>query len=305
MLYAPPARINAEVFACLPEALRTGTPDNEWVRGQPYGMPHQSMLEGPSFDRAGNLWCVDILNGRILRVSPDGIFSVVAEYDGWPNGLKIHRDGRVFIADYKHGIMLFDPAAGRVEPYLVRAGVERFKGVNDLFFASNGDLYFTDQGMTGLHDPSGRVFRLRPDGDLACLLANVPSPNGLVMNRDETALFVAVTRANAVWRVPLLRGGGVGKVGTYIQLSGGGGPDGLALDEEGGLVVAHVGLGSVWVLDPLGEPTHRIVGGGSVHTTNIAYGGDDRRSLFITDSGVGTILRARLPLPGKAMFSHS
>ena len=82
MLYAPPARINAEVFACLPEALRTGTPDNEWVRGQPYGMPHQSMLEGPSFDRAGNLWCVDILNGRILRVSPDGIFSVVAEYFG-------------------------------------------------------------------------------------------------------------------------------------------------------------------------------------------------------------------------------
>ena len=53
---------------------------------------------------------------------------------------------------------------GKVTPYLVRANVERFKGVNDLFFAANGDLYFTDQGLTGLHDPTGRVFRVRPNG---------------------------------------------------------------------------------------------------------------------------------------------
>jgi gluconolactonase len=159
--------------------------------------------------------------------------------------------------------------------------------------------------MTGLHDPTGRVFRLRPDGGLTSLLDNVPSPNGIVLNRDETALYVAVTRANAVWRVPLLRDGGIGKVGTYIQLSGGGGPDGLALDEQGGLAIAHVGLGSVWLVDAFGEPRHRVVGGGSAHTTNIAYGGLDRHTLYITDSGRGQILRARVGTPGKPMFSHA
>ena len=47
------------------------------------------------------------------------------------------------------------------------------------------------------------MFRLRPDGDLTFLLNNVPSPNGLVMNRDEPALLVVITRAKAVWRVLL------------------------------------------------------------------------------------------------------
>jgi len=305
-MFAPPKDIETEIFARLPDEFRGVDPGNEWVAAQPVGSPPHSVLEGPSFDRDGNLWCVDIPNGRIFRVTPDGRFNLVAEYDGWPNGLKIHRDGRIFIADYKHGIMLLDPVSGKVTPYLVRANLERFKAVNDLFFARNGDLYFTDQGMTGMHDPTGRVFRVHADGRVECLLDNVPSPNGLVMNLDETMLFLAVTRGNCVWRVPLRRDGGVAKVGIYIQLSGGwGGPDGLALDEAGGLAVAHVGLGTVWVFDARGEPKYRVRSCAESHTTNVAYGGPDGRTLFITESGSGTILKARLETPGKPMYSHA
>lgn len=304
MFFAPPKAIETTFFWRLPDALNAAAPDNEWVRGQPLGMPAQSLLEGPSFDRDGNLWSVDLVNGRIFRISPAGAFDVVAQYDGWPNGLKIHADGRIFVADYKHGIMLLDPSSGRVTPWLVRAGLERFKAVNDLFFAKNGDLYFTDQGMTGLHDPTGRLFRVTADGKLTCLLDNVPSPNGLVMNCDETAIYLAVTRANAVWRVPLLRDGSVGKVGNFVQLSGGGGPDGLALDTQGRLFIAHFGLGCVWVVSALGEPVYRIVSCGSTHVTNLAFGGADARRLFITDAGAGAIVTADLDVPGKPMFSH-
>ena len=87
------------------------------------------------------------------------------------------------------------------------------------------------------------------------------------MNRDESQLYVAVTRGNCVWRVPFVGDGGVAKVGLHIQLSGGGGPDGLALDEEGGLIVAHVGMGSVWTFSSLGEPVHRIKSCMGTHTT--------------------------------------
>jgi gluconolactonase len=118
-----------------------------------------SFLEGPSFDLDGNLYCVDIAYGRIFTISTNGVFNVVAEYDGWPNGLKIDKAGKIFIADYKHGIMQLDPKTGQVDAVLERYRAERFKGVNDLVFASNGDMYFTDQGLTGLQDPSGRVFR--------------------------------------------------------------------------------------------------------------------------------------------------
>lgn len=302
-MFAPPKLSEAAVFARYPDALRTGTPESRWNAGQPGGLGAPCFLEGPSFDRSGTLWCVDIVNGRILNLDGEGRFSVAAEYDGWPNGLKIRADGLVLIADYKHGIMAHEPGSGRVEPYLERAGVERFKAVNDLFFAANGDLYFTDQGLTGLHDPSGRLFRLDRAGRVDCLLDNVPSPNGLVMNLEEDALYLAVTRANAVWRVPITPRG-VSKVGIFVQLSGGVGPDGLALDAEGGLLVAHAGMGSVWRFDASGEPTHRIRTPQGRLSTNLAFGGADNREIFITESASGQILRASVDAPGKAMVSH-
>ena len=305
MLFAPPKVIETTVFASLPDELKLKPGEiSEWARGQPLGMPTRTLLEGPSFDRDGTLYCVDLVTGRVYTVSSSGEFNIVAQYDGWPNGLKIHKDGRIFIADYKNGIMVLDPATGKVKPYLERANLERFKAVNDLFFGANGDLYFTDQGLTGLHDPSGRVFRARPDGRVTCLIDTVPSPNGLVMNLDETALFVAVTRGNCVWRLPFTHDGNVTKVGVHVQLSGGNGPDGLALDEQGGLLITHVGFGTVWVNDARGEPRYRINSCMGQHTTNIAFGGSDRNTLYITESGSATILKAKLDVAGKLMYSH-
>jgi gluconolactonase len=302
-MYAPPPVIEAEIFTRLPDALRKPEPTSEWHRHQPGSLPAHSLLEGPSFDGEGRLYCVDIPWGRVFRVDADGSFTLLAEYDGEPNGLKIHADGRIFIADYKNGIVILDPETGRVEPFVSRVRLERLKAVNDLVFASNGDLYFTDQGLTGLHDPTGRVFRVRATGEIDCLVDNVPSPNGIVLDPGETTLYVAVTRANAIWRIPLMRDGSVAKVGTFIQMSGGGGPDGLAIDEAGNLAVAHIGIGAIWLFNPAGEPILRVQSPHGRHTTNMAYGGPDRRTLFITESETGTILQARMPVAGRRMFS--
>jgi gluconolactonase len=303
VLFQPPARIKSEVFARLPESLRIRNRRSAWSFGRE-GELH-SFLEGPSFDRAGNLYLVDIPYGRILRVSPGGDWTVVCEYDGWPNGLKIHQDGRIFIADHRRGILTLDPAKGVVTPVLETVRREGLKGTNDLHFASNGDLYFTDQGQTGLQDPSGRVFRLRRDGNVDCLMDNIPSPNGLVLSKDEKALFVAVTRANQVWRLPLHPDGTTTKVGVFINLSGGlAGPDGIALADDGGLVVAHCGLGAVWLFDRLGEPRHRIDSCESIWTTNVAFGGPDGKTLYITESESGSILKAEVPVRGRIMYSH-
>ncbi len=305
MFYQPPARIDTTVFARLPDDLRVKNRRSGWAFGKGNDFLH-SFLEGPSFDRDGNLYVVDIPYGRILRVSPDAQWTVVCEYDGWPNGLKIHRDGRIFIADHRRGIMQLDPRTGTVAPVLEHVRREGFKGTNDLIFASNGDLYFTDQGQTGLQDASGRVFRLRADGHIDCLIGNVPSPNGLVLSPDEKALYVAVTRANQVWRLPLHPDGTTSKVAAFITLSGGlGGPDGLAIDEQGGLVVAHAGLGAVWLFNRLGEPQYRIQSCEGISTTNVAFGGPDRKTLFITESDSGTILRAEVPVRGNPMYSHA
>lgn len=306
MFVAPPD-VTARVFATLPAELDGDPEKSEWARTQHRNRRFRAFLEGPSFDREGNLFCVDLAYGRIFRVSPEGEFELFVEYDGEPNGLKFHRDGRIFIADHRHGIMVLDPVSRKIEPYLIRGQFERFIGVNDLHFSLDGDLYFTDQGQSGMQSPHGRLFRLTADGELDRLLGNVPSPNGLVLTGNEQEVLLAVTRANAIWRVRFFPDGRtVAKSGTFIQLSGAlSGPDGLALDAEDNLAVCHMGLGSVWLFSRLGEPVLRVRSPEGIMTSNCAYGGPGSRTLYITEVETASILAVEMPTPGKPMYGLS
>jgi gluconolactonase len=304
MLFSAPVDVQTEIFATLPAHFRKSGNPSPWLKAQLRGRDLHSLLEGPTFDRNGNLWVVDVAYGRIFRISPQGEFALMAEYDGEPNGLALHKDGRMFVADHKQGILLLNTETGELSTHVDRPRLERFKGVNDLTFSDTGELYFTDQGQTGLQDPSGRIYRLKPNGQLDCMLSGVPSPNGLVLDQHGTALYVAVTRGNAIWRAPLMLDESFSKVGLYVQLSGMGGPDGLALGADGSLAIAHIELGTVWIMSPHGEPEFRVRSCTGGKTTNVAYGGADMCSLFITEADTGTILRAQLPRPGKVLFSH-
>ncbi len=133
---------------------------------------------------------------------------------------------------------------------------------------------------------------------------NVPSPNGLILTPDESILYLAVTRGNAVWRVPLNPDASVGRVGIFIQLSGGTGPDGMAMDSEGNLAICHVGMGSVWLFSKFGRPLHELPSCAGHATTNAAYGGPDGKSLYITESETGTVIVAQVPVAGLTLFSH-
>ncbi len=300
-LFPPPADIEAEVFVSLPDAYRKQGQVPEWAVINKAGAAVDSFLEGPVFDRAGNLFFVDIAWGRIFKADPSGAVTLVAEYDGEPNGMKITADGRLLVTDYKHGLMAIDPVTGAVTPHCTRFRLERFKGVNDLCIAKDGTVWFTDQGQTGLQDPTGRVFRLTPAGALDLFLEGIPSPNGIALSLDERICYIAVTRGNNVWRAPIMPDGRPSKVGVFLQLSGGGGPDGLAVTADGGLVVAHAGMGSVWVFSKLGEPLYRVRCATGHTTTNVAFGGPDSRDLYITESESGTILKARLPVAGSVL----
>ena len=177
--------------------------------------------------------------------------------------------------------------------------------VNDLTFGLNGDLYFTDQGQTGSHDPTGRVYRVATDGRIDCLINNGNSPNGIVLDPKDKVLFVAMTRANCMWHAPLKPGGGVAKVGVFALLPGMHGPDGLAMDEAGNLLVAHPRVRIIWLFDPIGAPILQIHGKSkNSRMTNMAYGGADRKTLYIVDSYSGEVLTAKMPVAGKVLYSH-
>ena len=300
-LLKPPTVRAMEVFTSMPDHYRRTGVRSLWADVNQGGRLADSFLEGPVFDEQGNLFVTDIPFGRVFRIDPLGQWDLVAQWDGEPNGMKFLNAGQLLVTDYRNGLVVLDIASGQIRPYLERRNSERFKGVNDLVFDSRGNLYFTDQGQTGLHDPTGRVYRLAPDGRLDMLLSNVPSPNGIVLSKDERFLFVAATRGNCVWRMPLLADGSVSKAGQFFTSYGPSGPDGLAMDEGGRLLIANPGLAYVWVLSPRAEPEEVLTGPAGASITNLAFGGHERKTVFCTDSTHGNILKAEMAIAGVAL----
>lgn len=301
--FTPPVVLEAQVLTRLPDVLRRPVP-SDWAAANKPGEIVDSFLEGPSFDRDGNLYVTDIPFGRIFRIDARGQWTLAAETGGWPNGIAIHRDGSLWVTDYRLGLLRVTPQDGRVEVLLGHRNSESFRGVNDLTFDLDGNCYFTDQGQSGLHDPSGRVYRWRTDGRLDLVIDRVPSPNGLVLDAAGRTLFVAVTRANAVWRGPLLRDGSISKVGAFRTFFGTAGPDGMAMDAHGRLVVAHASLGCAFVMNPRGEVTHLVRSPTGHAITNVAFR-PGTSELVLTDSEQGCVLTATLPSPGAPLFSHA
>lgn len=306
-MFAAPPDIQTEICFRIPPPFWRNQIETDWIRHRAGG-PLHSFLEGPAFDRDGRLYVTDLAHGRLFRISPAGDVTVFADYGGEPNGLKIHQNGQIFVADRRFGLLSFDPSTG--QHTVICAGpseAQPFYGLNDLHFSSTGDVYFTDQGDSALEAPFGRVFRLNTDGRLDLLMDGLAGPNGLVLSRDEKLLYVAETRQNRIVTLPLTGPGKtVRKAGVFVQLSGSPvGPDGLALDQAGNLAVVHAGFGTVWQFNAIGEPIARIRSAAGMRTTNIAYGMSDPDTLYITEAADGVILRAKMGHPGVTMFGLS
>jgi len=294
----PPRPIAPTLLSRLPEGLRRPR-RSAWADANRGGSAVDSFLEGPCFDQAGNLFCTDIPHGRVFRVAGPH-WEAVAEYEGWPNGLAARGD-ELLVADYRHGLLTLESRTGAMAPLLETVLSEGFRGLNDLILHPDGGVIFTDQGQTGLQDPTGRVWRLHPDGRLDRLIGNGPSPNGLALNRGGTHLLVAMTRSCEIWRFALRADAVVAKANLFFRVPAGtSGPDGLAVDPHDRLCVANPGHGQVWVVDPHGVATHRVdcTGFGRM-PTNCAFA-PDGRTLVITESQSGSLLAAEIPPPQMA-----
>lgn len=293
MMIRPPIR-HATPWARIPAVLHYSGDPTPWVRVTRPGQRLHSFLEGPAFAPDGALWLVDVPHGRVFRIAADGAWSVALTYDGEPHGLAWLPDGRLAIADYRHGLLAITPGDDRPVPLVERVNTERFRGPSDLCVGADGSVWFTDSGRSSLSDPTGRLFRLRPDGTLDLVLANVPYPNGVALSPDGRQVLLAVTRANAVWRLLADAPDPVHPmVGLHVQLSGGLGPDGLAVDAGGRLAIAHAQAGRAWLMDAIGDPLAQIRTPGGLWTTSVAFG-PDGDALFIVDAQTGTVFRADL-----------
>ena len=256
--------------------------------------------EGPAFDRKGNLFVVNVDSGDISMISPDGQVKTFVNTGGAPNGAKFHANGNLYVADRQKGIIAISPDC-KIQVVVDHYQGKKLYGPNDLIFDSKGNLYFTDPHGSSAENPYGCMYRFSSSGELTCLASGLAYPNGLVLSQDERFLFVAITRKNRILRYvfnPPFR--------SYIfsQLSGGWGPDGMAFDVKGNLYVAHYGGGDVLIINPKGELIERVPVGGS-HPTNVAFGGPDCKTLYVTEVETGSVYRFNTDHPGLPLFGHT
>ncbi len=291
---------DAQVFTRMPERFRRTGERSAWADANRGGQPTDSFLEGPVFDALGNLYVTDIPFGRIFRIDAERPVGAGRAVGRRAQRHEVPRTTReLLVTDYRNGLMVCEIASGTVRPYLERRNSERFKGVNDLVFDSRGNLYFTDQGQTGLHDPTGRVYRLRRDGRLDLLLGERAEPErrGAVARRAR-AVPRRHARQRGVARAAARRRQRRQGRRSSSPPTGRAGPTGWRWTQHGRLVVANPGLGVAWVLNHHAEPRIVVRSTVGASLTNVAFGGPDRSTLYCTESVSGSVLRAPLDTPG-------
>jgi gluconolactonase len=259
--------------------------------------------EGPLWiAEGGYLLFNDINTARRLKFTPGQGVTVAMEKTNEANGLTRDLQGRIVSAEHAtRRVTRYEPD-GSVTVIANSFGGKRLLRPNDVVVRSDGAIYFTDPGGNAAPDQwdvtvSG-VYRVSPDlGTMSLIIDDMVRPNGLAFSANESILYVADSRLRHVRAYDLLPNGTVAKETSrvFVDLAGSepGAPDGIKVDTQGNLYSG--GSGGLYIVDSAGKKLGRIVHGQAA-TTNLAFGGNDWRTLYFTTRS--TLFSVNVKVPG-------
>jgi gluconolactonase len=243
-----------------------------------------AFTEGPTCDRAGNLFFVDQPNDRIMEWSVDGKLSAFLQPSGYANGMCFDPQGNLIACADEHN-QLWSIAPDKKVTALIKDFQGKYlNGPNDVWVAPNGAMYITDPFYKRKwwdHDTMAltneEVFYLSPDRKtLTRVTDDLKKPNGITGTPDGKNLFVSDIRAGQTWRYDIQPDGSLTNKTFFCAL----GSDGMTIDAEGNLYLTGRG---VTVFDKSGRQIDHI-DVPEKWTANVCFSGKDRQTLFITAS---------------------
>jgi len=253
-----------------------------------------SGIEGPAADNQGNVYAVNFGEqgtiglvdgtgkGKRVKTLPEGSVG---------NGIRFDSSGNMFIADYpKHNVLRVDVKTGKLSVF---AHEPKMNQPNDLAIDGDGNLYASDPNWGA---STGQLWRISNKGVVTKLSGEMGTTNGVEVSPDGKKLYVNESVQRNVWQFDLSKDGKISNK-MLLKKFEDFGFDGMRCDVKGNLYITRHGKGTVVVLSPKGKILREIDVLGK-HPTNLAFGGSDGKTVFVTEAEKTRIVTFRVEHAG-------
>lgn len=253
-------------------------------------------IEGPNFDKAGNLYVVNFLRdgtiGRINTTTGQGEIFVTLPDSSIANSIQFNRKGNMYLADFKgHNVLEVDMKTKKISVYVHSS---KFNQPNDLCINKEGQVFASDPNWK---NQTGQLWRIDEGGKAILLTADMGTTNGIELSPDEKTLYVNESVQRKIWKFDVDAKGNISNKKLFAEFADFG-FDGMKCDKAGNLYVTRYGKGTIVVLSPKGEQVREIQMKGK-STSNLVFGGKDGKTVFVTLQDRKCMETFRVDVPGK------
>ncbi len=272
--------------------------EQELFVAEAFTAPHTftSGAEGPAVDAHGNLYAVNFKQQMTIgMVTPKGRATVFLRLPNGStgNGIRFDSRGNMLIADYvNHNVLKVNM---RTSEITTLAHNDEMNQPNDLSIAGDDTVFASDPNWGA---STGNIWRIRPNGEVTLLRAGMGTTNGVEVSPDDKVLYVNESVQRNVWAFDLDDKKNVLNKRLLIQFPDFG-MDGMRCDAAGNLYITRHQKGTVAIVSPDGEVLREVKLAGK-NPTNIAFGGPDGRTCYVTVADQGNVETFRTDVAGRA-----
>ncbi len=263
--------------------------------------------EGPAWDGQNYIYVSNCYGNWVTRISESASDTFVIKPTlpvtfEKTNGMVVNKDNCIYACDYGKGAIIKFSQSGNCE--IVADGYlgKKFNRPNDLAFDKKGNLYFTDPKSYDKNNPDGVIYKVNiKTKEVTPAFSGVCFPNGIAFSKNGKYLFVCESAKERVLKFRIKKDGSLSEPKEFVHLPGGD-PDGIALDVEGNLFVAHFGGQGIVIVNPDGSIKEKLPTPGK-KPSNVEFAGKDMKTLYITEDETNAVYKLRVNIAGAKLFS--
>jgi len=261
------------------------TPVNSFTEG----------IEGPAVDKEGNLYVVNFQRqGTIGKITPGGEATVFIELPEGSigNGIRFGSRGNMFVADYTgHNIYKVDMITKRIRIF---AHENKMVQPNDIAITKRNTIFASDPDWK---NNKGSIWYINKRGKTRLLEKNMGTTNGIEVSPDNKRLYVNESAQRKIWVYDISKKGRIRNKRLLTEFPDFG-MDGMRCDQKGNLYIARYDKGVVAIVSPEGKMIREIFLIGK-KPTNIAFGGNDGKTVYVTLQDNRNVESFRTDIPGQ------